>query len=72
MMRMTSGLLVLEAVGVEAGIALEGELLTAMEFIREAIGCATTQSLQNMSAAQGPPMCHFLGHCRYILLRDSS
>jgi hypothetical protein len=42
MMRMTSGLLVLEVVEVAAGIAVEGELLTAMEFIREAMGCATT------------------------------
>ena len=51
------------------GIAVAGGLLTAMEFIREAIGCATTQSLQDMSAAQGLPMCHFWGHCRYILLQ---
>jgi hypothetical protein len=57
MMRITSGLEVLA--GVAVGIADAGGLLTAMEFIREAIGCATTQSLQDMSAAQGPPMCHF-------------
>jgi hypothetical protein len=42
MMRMTSGLLVLDAEGAEAGIAFERGLLTAMKFIRRAIGCATT------------------------------
>jgi hypothetical protein len=57
MMRMTKGLEVLA--GVAVGIADAGGLLTAMKFIRGTIGCATTQSLQDMSAAQGPPMCHF-------------